>query len=201
MVSLAVATQDPDYPAEISMVVSNRADAGGLVTAQDMGIPTHTIAHKDFASRKDHELAIQDLFVRENIELVCLAGYMKVLTDTLVAKWTGRMLNIHPSLLPSFPGLSTHERALQAGVRIHGCTVHFVNGELDGGPIIVQVAVPVVPGDTSEVLAARVLRAEHQIYPEVLKWVATGAAKWSQGRMEIAPELLPSDLSQFNIHH
>ena len=176
MAALLAAARDPAYPAEIVLVLSNRSDAGGLVTATAEGVPVAMIDHRPFkGTREAHETAINAALAAAGVELVCLAGYMRLLTPVLVDAWHGRMLNIHPSLLPSFPGLNTHARALAAGVKLHGCTVHLVTQAMDEGPILAQAAVPVLPGDTEDALAARVLVQEHIIYPAALAALA-GAA-------------------------
>ena len=175
MQALAAAARSPDYPAEIAAVVANRPDAAGLAWAADQGIATIALDHKAFADRAAFDDHLHAALVAANIELIALAGFMRILTPAFVARWQGRMINIHPSLLPLFPGLDTHARALAAGVKIAGCTVHFVTAEMDVGPIIAQAAVPVVANDTADSLAARVLAAEHRIYPQALAWVAAGA--------------------------
>jgi len=176
MASLIAASCQPDYPAEIALVVSNRPDAGGLSLARQAGVPVAVVDHREFGGdREAHEQAIQAVLREAGAELVCLAGYMRLLTPFLVERWAGRMLNVHPSLLPAFPGLHTHTRALAAGVKLHGCTVHLVTQSTDEGPILAQAAVPVLPGDTEEVLAARVLAQEHVIYPMALRLLAGGA--------------------------
>lgn len=173
MKALIGAAADPGYPAEIALVISDRAAAPGLETARAAHVPTAVIARRG-AERAAHEAEIDAALIRHEIEFVCLAGYLRVLTPFLVERWEGRMLNIHPSLLPAFPGLETHARALAAGVALHGCTVHLVTDRLDDGPILVQAAVPVLPGDSAESLAARVLVQEHRIYPLALAML-TGA--------------------------
>lgn len=172
--ALVAAARAPDYPAEIVHVVSNVPEAGGLDHAAAAGIPSEVIDHTDFASRPGFEAALGESLRAAGAELVCLAGFMRVLTADFVERWRDRALNIHPSLLPAFPGLRTHAAALAAGVKIAGCTVHFVRETVDAGPIIGQAAVPVQPGDTAEALAARVLEAEHQLYPRCLALVAAG---------------------------
>jgi len=174
MAALIEAARAKDYPAEIALVVSNRPDAAGLVFAASRGIATAVVDHKRFASREAFDAALDAALEKARIEIVCLAGFMRMLTTPFVAKWRGRMLNIHPSLLPEFKGLDTHARALAAGVKTHGCTAHFVVPELDSGPIILQEKVPVLAGDTAETLAARVLEAEHRIYPAALRLLAEG---------------------------
>ena len=173
MTALIEAARAEDYPAEIALVVSNRPDAAGLVRARAAGIATVVIDHTLFAgNREAFEHALDEELRNYKIGLVCLAGFMRLLTPWLVARWQGRMLNIHPSLLPQFKGLDTHRRALDAGAKWHGATVHFVVPEMDSGPIIVQESVPVREGDTAEALAARVLELEHQLYPRALRVVA-----------------------------
>ena len=158
MVALLEAARDPGFPAEIVLVLANRADAGGLALAAAAGVPTVVVPSRDYGrDRAAHEAAVQAVLEERGIGLVCLAGYMRLLTPFLVGRWAGRMLNIHPSLLPAFPGLDTHARALAAGARLHGCTVHLVTEEMDAGPILAQAAVPVLPDDTEASLAARVL--------------------------------------------
>lgn len=173
MAVLVAASRDPDYPVEIALAVSNRAEAAGLALAATLGVPTAVVPHRRFAGdRAAHEAAIDAVLCTAGIQIVCLAGYMRLLTPLLVERWAGRMLNIHPSLLPAFPGLDTHARALAAGVRLHGCTVHLVTQTMDEGPILAQAAVPVLPGDTEDTLAARVLAQEHIIYPLALRLFA-----------------------------
>ncbi len=174
MARLIEASGDSSYPAEIVGVISDTAEAPGLVFAADRGISTAAITRADHASKEEHDAAIDAALEELGVEIVCLAGYMRLLTPGFVEKWEGRMINVHPSLLPSLKGLDTHRRALEAGMRIHGCTVHFVNAEMDGGPIIAQAAVPVLIGDSEADLAARVLKAEHELYPLALKLVAQG---------------------------
>ena len=177
MGALLAATRDPGYPAETVLVLSNRADAGGLAHAAAAGVRSAVVEHRRFgADRGAHEAAIDAVLRDAGVELVCLAGYMRRLTPFLVQRWDGRMLNIHPSLLPAFPGMNTHARALAAGVTLHGCTVHLVTEAVDDGPILAQAAVPVRPGDDELALAARVLAQEHVIYPLALHLLATGTA-------------------------
>lgn len=179
--SLTEAARAPDYPAQIVLVVSNKAEAGGLAIAQRAGIPTKVIPHKEFASREDFDAAIDAALREADVSLVCEAGFMRIHSEWFVKRWEGRILNIHPSLLPAFPGVRVHEQALAAGVKISGCTVHFLTAELDSGPIIAQASVPVLPDDTAETLAARVLEQEHELYPEALKLVAEGKVKLENG--------------------
>ncbi|HLI22995.1 MAG TPA: phosphoribosylglycinamide formyltransferase, partial [Stellaceae bacterium] len=163
-----------------------RADAGGLVYAKRAGIPTSVIPHRDYPSRETFDAALTKALEAAKIELVCLAGFMRLLTAGFVAHWHDRLINIHPSLLPAFPGLGTHARALEEGVRFAGCTVHFVRAEMDQGPIIVQAAVPVLVGDDEATLAARVLAAEHRAYPLALKLIGEGRVKVAGKRVDIA---------------
>jgi formyltetrahydrofolate-dependent phosphoribosylglycinamide formyltransferase len=183
MAALIAAAAEPSFPAEIVSVVSNNADANGLKMAAQNGIPTRVIAHKDHSSREAHDAAIDSALGEDGAELVCLAGYMRRLTSGFVEKWNGRMINIHPALLPAFKGLDTHRSALAAGVRIHGCTVHFVTADVDAGPIIAQAAVPVLAEDDEAKLAARVLKAEHRLYPLALSLVASGRAALADGKV------------------
>lgn len=162
---------DAKLPCEIAAVISNKADAVGLEIAGARGIPTVAISHKDFASREDFDVALAQEIDRYQPDLVVLAGFMRILTANFVNHYAGRLINIHPSILPAFSGVNTHERALQEGVKIHGCTVHFVTAELDHGPIIIQSAVPVLLNDTPATLSARVLREEHRIFPQAVRWI------------------------------
>ncbi|GAA0259683.1 Phosphoribosylglycinamide formyltransferase [Methylorubrum aminovorans] len=176
MVSLIEAARAPDYPAEIVLVLSNRPDAAGLDRARTAGIPARAIDHKAFSDRAGFDAALQAELEGAGIELIVLAGFMRILTDAFVEAWAGRMINIHPSLLPLFKGTHTHERALEAGVRLHGCTVHYVVPELDAGPIVAQAAVPVLPDDDADTLSARVIVQEHRLYPAALAVIAGGGA-------------------------
>ncbi|MDB5372651.1 MAG: Phosphoribosylglycinamide formyltransferase [Belnapia sp.] len=179
MVALLEAACAPDFPAEIVLVLANRADAGGLATAAAAGVATALVPSRDYGrDRAAHEAAVQAVLEAHRIGLVCLAGYMRLLTPWLVGRWAGRMLNIHPSLLPAFPGLDTHARALAAGAKLHGCTVHWVTEAMDAGPILAQAAVPVLPGDDAATLGARVLAQEHRLYPAALRQAAGGAVAW-----------------------
>lgn len=166
----------PGFPAEIVLVISNVPGAYALERAEKAGVATQVIRHKDFADRESFDAALDAALRQAGVELVCLAGFMRLLTPGFTESWRDRLINIHPSLLPSFRGLHTHERAIEAGVRVHGCTVHIVRPELDEGPIIVQGAVPVLPDDTPDRLAARVLEVEHRIYPLALRLLAEGRA-------------------------
>jgi formyltetrahydrofolate-dependent phosphoribosylglycinamide formyltransferase len=182
MTALIAAAANPDYPAEIVGVLSDKVNAAGLGIAAARGIKVQALPRSDHASKESHDAALDAALSALGAEIVVLAGYMRLLTPGFVEKWHGRMINIHPSLLPSFKGLDTHKRALDAGMRVHGCTVHFVTPEMDGGPIIAQAAVPVLIGDSEEDLTARVLKAEHQLYPQALKLVAQGKARMQGGR-------------------
>lgn len=178
MAALLAAAEDPAYPAEIALVLSNRADAAGLAHAAARGVPTAVVESRAFrGDRAAFEAAMEAEIARAGAEIIALAGFMRVLTEAFVARWDGRLLNIHPSLLPAFPGLDTHARALAAGVRLHGCTVHLVTAGVDEGPILAQAAVPVLPGDTEATLAARVLAQEHRLYPAALAWLAAGRVR------------------------
>ena len=183
MAALIEAAKAPDYPAEISLVVSNRPEAAGLARAKAEGIATAVVDHKPYGEdREAFERTLQGVLEAHRIELVCLAGFMRLLSPWLVGRWQGRMLNIHPALLPAFRGLDTHQRALAAGAQVHGATVHLVATEVDSGPIVLQEAVPVAAGDTVETLAARVLEAEHRIYPQALKLLAQDRTHEVEGR-------------------
>lgn len=183
MRALIKAAQSPDYPAEIALVISNRPNAKGLEFAKENNIQTSVIDHKTFETRDEFDQALDTALTEADIELICNAGFMRLLGKDFVEKWRNKQLNIHPSLLPAFKGLNTHERALASDVKIAGCTVHFVRFEMDEGPIIAQAAVPVLPDDTPETLAGRILKAEHQLYPEALKRVASGQIKMAGERV------------------
>jgi phosphoribosylglycinamide formyltransferase-1 len=182
MAALIEAASEAGYPAAIAGVVSDHAGAPGLAIAAQRGIPVQAIVRGEFPGKEAHDAAIDSALRSLGAEIVALAGYMRLLTSGFVEKWRGRMINIHPALLPSFRGLDTHRRAIEAGVRIHGCTVHFVTPEVDSGPIIAQAAVPVLAGDTEQELAARVLKQEHQLYPLALRLVAEGRVRMRDGR-------------------
>ncbi|MCB4800901.1 phosphoribosylglycinamide formyltransferase-1 [Methylobacterium brachiatum] len=186
MVALIEAAKDPAYPAEIVLVLSNRTDAAGLARAAEAGIPARAIDHKAFPDRASFDAALDAELRAADIDLVCLAGFMRIFTPGFVAGWAGRMLNIHPSLLPLFKGTHTHAQALEAGVRLHGCTVHFVVPELDAGPIVAQAAIPVRQGDDPDSLAERVIVQERRLYPAVLALVAGGRARLEGDRVVIA---------------
>ena len=175
--ALIDACRDPGFPAEVALVISNKADAAGLARATAAGIPTLVLKPKDFADKPAHEAAMTSALEGADIGLVCLAGFMRLLTGGFVTHWHNRLINIHPSLLPAFPGIDTHARAIAAGVRFHGCTVHYVREVMDDGPIIVQAAVPVLPADTPDDLAARVLVQEHKAYPLAVRLIAEGRVR------------------------
>ncbi len=191
MVALAEACADPAFPARVALVLSNEPDAPGLTWAADRGLPTAVVHHRLFDSREAFEAALDERLREAGARLVCLAGFMRLLTAGFVAAWNDRVLNIHPALLPAFKGLHTHDRALAAGVRVHGCTVHMVWPEMDSGPIIAQAAVPVLADDSVETLAARVLAEEHRLYPLALRLLAEGRVRVSGAACHIhgtAPE-------------
>ena len=174
MEALIRAARGPAYPAEIVVVVSNRPEARGVTVARELGIATVVVDHKSYPTRDAFEAGLDGELTRHQVAFVACAGFMRVLTEGFINRWKGRILNIHPSLLPAYRGLDTHLRALSDGVKIHGCTVHFLGVDVDDGPIIAQAAVPVLPGDTPASLADRVLKAEHRLYPAALAAVVTG---------------------------
>src|SRR4051812_29973152 len=193
MAALIEAAKTPDFPAEIVVVISNRTDAGGLEKAAAHGIPTTVIESKPFGKdRAGFEAALQRALDERNVELICLGGFMRLFTAEFVTRWHGRMLNIHPSLLPSFPGLDPHGQALATGVKISGATVHFVIPETDAGPIVMQGAVAVADGDTAETLSERILTIEHRIYPEALRLVAGGRVRIEGDVCRIAGQAAPN---------
>lgn len=197
MGALARAAIDPDYPAELVMVISNRPNVPGLDLAQEHDIPIRVIDHKDFETREEHEAEIAKTLRECEAEMVCLGGYMRILTESFINEWRGRIINIHPSLLPSFRGVDTHERVLERGCRIHGCTVHFVTAELDSGPIIAQAAVQVIPGEDAQALGDRVLDAEHRLYPNALRLIAERRIRWA-GSAEVADmDVTADDVAYF----
>jgi phosphoribosylglycinamide formyltransferase-1 len=185
MMALVEAARAADYPAEIAAIISSRPDVPGLAWAKAQGLPARAIDHKAFPSREAFDDAMHAALTEAGVELVALAGFMRIQSARFVERWTGRQLNIHPSLLPLFKGLEPHRQALDAGVRISGCTVHFVTAEMDSGPIIAQAAVPVLDGDTPESLSQRILEAEHRLYPQALALVATGKARIEGGRVRL----------------
>ena len=179
------------WNAQISAVISNRADAAGLQFAQEQGIPTAVVSHKGYPDRESYDAALMQVIDGYQPDVVVLAGFMRILTAGFVEHYMGRLLNIHPSLLPNFRGLHTHQQAIDAGVRVHGATVHFVTPELDGGPIIAQAVVPVLPDDDEDTLADRVLEQEHRIYPRVVRWAVDGLVTMdADGRVVLAPEVV-----------
>jgi phosphoribosylglycinamide formyltransferase-1 len=169
---------EAELPGEIVAVISNKSDAGGLAVARDHGIATAVVSHRDYADRAAFDAALAQVIDSYRADLVVLAGFMRILTDGFVEHYRGRLINIHPSLLPAYAGTHTHERALQDGVKIHGCTVHFVTPTLDAGPIIIQAAVPVLRDDTPASLSARVLHEEHRIYPQAVRWLCRERYGW-----------------------
>ncbi len=175
--ALIDACKAKDFPAEIVLVLSNKADAYGLVRAQDAGIPTAVLSPKNFTERESFDAAMSEMISEAGAELVCLAGFMRLLSDGFVRTWRDRLINIHPSLLPSYKGLHVHERAIEDGARFSGCTVHFVRPAMDEGPIIAQAVVVVHPNDTPDDLAARILEQEHVIYPAAVKFIAEGRVR------------------------
>jgi len=189
MQALVEAARADDYPAEIVLIASNRPDAAGLEWAKARGLPTLAIDHKNYSGREAFEEALQQALVAAKTELIALAGFMRLMTSGFVDHWRDRMINIHPSLLPSFKGLHTHERALATGVKIAGCTVHFVRPEMDEGPIIAQAAVPVLSGDDTDTLAARVLAAEHRVYPAALRLVASNRIRCEAEKIIISQDI------------
>jgi phosphoribosylglycinamide formyltransferase-1 len=200
MAALLRAAREPAYPATVALVLSNRADAPGLGRAAAAGVPTAVVESRAFrGDREAFERAVDAELARHGAELVALAGFMRVLTPGFVGRWEGRMVNIHPSLLPAFPGLDTHARALAAGVKLHGCTVHLVGARVDDGPILAQAAVPVLDADTAETLAARVLEQEHLLYPAALASLASGAVRVDGRRARAAAaEAPPSGAALLN---
>lgn len=189
--ALIDAASDPGFPAEIVLVISNRPDAGALDRADKAGIAARVIRHGDYDGRAPFDAALDEALRAANCDIVCTAGFMRILTAGFVEGWRGRMINIHPSLLPAFPGLNTHQRALDASARIAGCTAHLVIPDLDAGPILAQAAVPILAGDTADSLAARVLTQEHLIYPLALKMVAEGRVRVEEGRAIISEQPAP----------
>lgn len=193
--ALMDACADPSFPVEIVHVLSNSAGAYALERAAQAGIPTSLIQHRDYPSRETFDAAVDARLRAAGVEFVCLAGFMRLLSEGFVRGWEGRMINIHPSLLPSFKGLHTHQQALTAGVKLHGCTVHFVRPALDDGPILAQAAVPVLPGDTPETLAARVLEQEHRLYPLALRLIAEGRAVVEGDTVRLSAEMADGALA------
>lgn len=184
--ALIAASAAPQFPAEIVLIISNVDCAGGLALAAESAIESKIIPHKPYATREDFDAAIDAALIDAEIEIVCLAGFMRILSDWFARKWEGRLINIHPSLLPAYKGVHVHERVIAAGEKKSGCSVHFVVPELDAGPVIAQAEVPVMPGDTPEILAARVLEQEHKLYPAALKILAEGKVRLENGRAVFA---------------
>ncbi len=201
MAALIEAAKAPSFPAEIVGVISDKANATGLAIADANGITTKVLDRADFPSKEAHDQAIDATLHALGTEIVCLAGYMRLLTTPFVEEWKGRMINIHPALLPLFKGLDTHRRALDAGVRLHGCTVHFVTPEMDDGPIIAQAAVPVLADDTEDTLAARVLTAEHKLYPLAVALLADGKVSMQGGKstFHTSRDLVSKDARLFSL--
>ena len=183
--ALMEACSEPGFPAEIVLVLSNTPDAGGLRHAREAGLTANVVNHRDYADKPTFERTMEAELEQSGAELVCLAGFMRLLTPEFVDRWRDRLINIHPSLLPAFKGLDTHQRALDAGTRISGCTVHFVRADMDDGPIILQAAVPVLEGDDADALAARVLAAEHRCYPAALRLIAEGRVRVDRDRVRV----------------
>lgn len=186
MAALIRAAEAPDYPAEIACVVSNRAEAPGLTIAAVAGIPIAVVSHRSHPDRETFDRAVSAELEKHGIGLVVMAGFMRILSPWFPTRWANRLINIHPSLLPAFRGLHVQQQAIDAGVRLSGCTVHFVIPDLDSGPIIAQAAVPVLEGDTAETLSARILRQEHRLYPEVVRWFAEGRIAVDGARATVA---------------
>lgn len=186
MAALIEAAKAADYPAEIVCVVSNVADAPGIKIAESAGVATAVVPHKGFPDRESFDRAVSAELEKHGVGLVALAGFMRIQSPWFPGHWQGRIVNIHPSLLPAFPGLRVQQQAIDAGVRLSGCTVHFVTADLDAGPIIAQAAVPVLPGDTAESLSARILRQEHRLYPLAVRWFAEGRISLADGRAIVA---------------
>jgi phosphoribosylglycinamide formyltransferase-1 len=193
MMALVEAARGADYPAEVAAIISSTPDAPGLAWARAQGLPARAIDHRAYPSREAFDAAIHAALTDAGVELVALAGFMRIQSAGFVARWVGRQLNIHPSLLPLFKGLHPHRQALEAGVKVSGCTVHFVTPETDSGPIVAQAAVPVLDGDTPETLADRVLMAEHRLYPHALALVASGRFRIEGGRVRIVTEAQSGD--------
>ncbi|GHF27688.1 phosphoribosylglycinamide formyltransferase [Kordiimonas sediminis] len=189
--ALIDAAAQGDYPAEINVVICNRPNAGGIERAKKAGIPVAVIDHTEYEIREKFEAALQECLMEHGVQLVCLAGFMRILNADFVNKWRDRMINIHPSLLPAYKGLHTHARALEDGVRFAGCTIHFVRPEMDNGPIIMQAAIPILPVDTPESLAARTLTFEHQMYPAAVRLIAEGKVRVSGHKVVIKEADIP----------
>lgn len=196
MQALAEACLDANYPAEVKIVISDKADAGGLARAEKLGIKAIAIPRKDYDSKAAHEAAILAALNEADLDFLCLAGYMRLLSEDFIRPWQGRMINIHPSILPLFAGLDTHQRAIDAGCRVHGCSVHFVTAGMDEGPIISQAIVPILPDDDADTLATRVIKVEHQLYPKCLKLLASGSVKMDENERAIFDKNINIDANQ-----
>ena len=192
MAALIKAASASDYPAEIACVISNKADAGGLKIAADAGIPTTVISHRGYPDRESFDREVSAALEKHGVGLVVLAGFLRIFSSWFPQHWAGRLINIHPSLLPSFKGLHVQQQAIDAGVRVSGCTAHFVIPDLDAGPIIAQAAVPVLQDDTEETLTARILRQEHRLYPTVVRWFGEGRVSASGNGAKVAVQGVPS---------
>lgn len=193
------ACKTPDYPAEIVLVFSNQLDAGGLERARRAGIRAEAISHKGFeGGREAYDSTVSNLIEESGADLVVLAGYLRLVSESFVTRWEGRLINIHPSLLPSFKGLHVHQAALDAGVKYSGCTVHYVVPEVDSGPIIAQAVVPVLPGDDAGTLAQRILKQEHRIYPQVIRWIAEGRVSVDEAGIVTVADADAPDFAQIN---
>ncbi len=193
------ACKTPDYPAEIVLVFSNQLDAGGLERARRAGIRAEAISHKGFeGGREAYDSTVSNLIEESGADLVVLAGYLRLVSESFVTRWEGRLINIHPSLLPSFKGLHVHQAALDAGVKYSGCTVHYVVPEVDSGPIIAQAVVPVLPGDDAGSLAQRILKQEHRIYPQVIRWIAEGRVSVDEAGIVTVADANAPDFAQIN---
>ena len=175
--SLIDACKAEDFPAEIALVISNDTEAYGLKRAEEAKVPSYVISHKEFSTRDHFDDTMAKKIKKYNVDLICLAGFMRILGDKLIDQWKNKIINIHPSLLPSFKGMNIHQRVIDSGVKFSGCTVHFVRCEMDSGPILLQAIVPVLPGDDAKTLAARILKQEHRVYPKAIKMIASGRVK------------------------
>lgn len=198
MAALVEAAEDPAFPADVRCVVANRPDAKGLDFARAHGIPAVLVDHKAYATKAEFETAVINALVDNGVDFVCLAGFMRIVSPLFIERWHNRLINIHPSLLPSYKGLHTHERALADGVKLTGCTVHFVRAEMDVGPIIAQAAVPVLTGDTPDSLAARILTAEHKLYPLAVRLIAEGKAVVQGETVEISADAVDESARIFS---
>lgn len=198
MAALVEAARDPAFPAAVCCVIANRPDAKGLDFARENGIPAVLVDHKAYASKAEFETAVTGALISHGADFVCLAGFMRIVSPIFIERWHNRLINIHPSLLPSYKGLHTHERALADGVKLAGCTVHFVRTEMDVGPIVAQAAVPVLNGDTPDSLAARILTAEHRLYPLALRLIAEGKATVKGETVEIAADAVDETARLFS---